>query len=215
MTRSRTVVAARAVPGHAEFEAADDGALVAWTLEGHRGAFECLVRRHQRGVVNHLFRMLGRRDSAMDVAQEVFLRVYQSLDGFDPRFRFTTWLYRIASNGAIDHLRRRRIPTCSLTMEFGDEEGPAGQREIAADAPSPLDVLQCREIEARVETALAELPAAYRELILLRHRGQCRYDEIARITGLPLGTVKNRIFRARELLRERLADVLDFATGTP
>jgi RNA polymerase sigma-70 factor (ECF subfamily) len=198
----------------AELEAASDGRLVASTLEGRREAFEVLVRRHQRGVVNHLYRLLGRRDAAMDVAQETFIRVYQSLDAFDPRYRFTTWLYRIASNGAIDRLRRRGLPTCSLNAGVVDEDGRVAEREFPADGPSPLDVLRCRELEDRIEAALAELPTAYRELILLRHRGQCRYDEIARITGLPLGTVKNRIFRARELMRERLADVLDVG-GAP
>jgi RNA polymerase sigma-70 factor (ECF subfamily) len=187
----------------------DDLVLVRRSLDGHRDAFEQLVRRHQGGVVNHLYRLVGRRDAAMDLAQEVFLKVYQALGSFDPSYRFTTWLYRIASNSAIDHLRRKRIATCPLQPDL-DDDGPSdpGDR-LAGNDPSPDDVLRYRELEARVEDALTRLPTAYRELILLRHRQHCRYDEIARITGLPIGTVKNRIFRAREMLRGLLADVLD------
>jgi RNA polymerase sigma-70 factor (ECF subfamily) len=187
----------------------DDETLVRQSLDGQRGSFEKLVRRHQNGVVNHLFRLVGRREAAMDLAQEVFIKVYQSLETFDPRYRFTTWLYRIASNRAIDHLRRQRITTCSFHGDSTEEDsGQSGDR-FAGPGPSPDEVLRYRELEFRVELALADLPTAYRELILLRHRQHCRYDEIARITGLPLGTVKNRIFRAREILRRTLADVLD------
>lgn len=187
----------------------DDLVLVRRSLDGRRDAFEELVRRHQRGVVNHLYRLVGRRDAAMDLAQEVFLKVYQALGTFDPTFRFTTWLYRIASNSAIDHLRRKKIATCPLEPDPA-EDGPSdpGDRLPGHD-PSPDEVLRYRELESRVENALTRLPTAYRELILLRHRQHCRYDEIARITGLPIGTVKNRIFRAREMLRGLLADVLD------
>lgn len=187
----------------------DDVALVRASLDGRREAFEQLVRRHQRGVVNHLYRLVGRREAAMDLAQEVFLKVYQALGTFDPRYRFTTWLYRIASNSAIDHLRRKRIATCPLEPAGHDDEpGDPGDR-LPGNDPSPDDVLRYRELEARVEDALTRLPTAYRELVLLRHRQHCRYDEIARITGLPIGTVKNRIFRAREMLRGLLGDVLD------
>jgi len=204
-----TVRSSLALRGPAAQPVADDATLVRWSLEGRRDAFEALVRRHQRGIVNHLYRLVGRRDAAMDLAQEVFIKVFQALDTFDPRYRFTTWLYRIASNGAIDHLRRKSVPTCPLQGD-GEDDGPAdpGDR-IAGPGPSPDDVLRYRELETRVEEALHRLPTHFRELILLRHRQHCRYDEIARITGLPIGTVKNRIFRAREMLRVLLADVID------
>lgn len=185
-----------------------DEDLVRWSVEGNRDSFEMLVRRHQRGVVNHLYRLVGRRDAALDLAQDVFIKVFQSLASFDPKFRFTTWLYRIASNSAIDHLRKRRVSTCSLSPEPEVDGRQATERNIPGPGPSPHDVLQYREIEARLEQSLATLPTGYRELIMLRHHRHCRYDEIARITGLPIGTVKNRIFRAREMLRHELADVL-------
>lgn len=189
-------------------ERVPDERLVAGALAGDRSAFEALVRRHQTPLVNHLYRLIGSRDAALDLAQDVFIKVYTSLASFDPRYRFTTWLYRIASNCAIDQLRRKQIPTFSLEPAFGDLDTPDAESRLAGSGPDPDQVLRLRELQGRLDTAIQALPPAYRELILLRHRQHCRYDEIARITRLPIGTVKNRIFRAREILRESLADLL-------
>ena len=190
-----------------DLESLSDERLVDETLAGDRDAFGALVLRHQRGLVNYIFRLVGSRDIASDLSQEVFLKVFVSLGSFDPRYRFTTWLYRVASNRAIDHLRRRQPRTLSLSQPVSTDDAPAAPT-IAGSEPSPDDVLRGRELESRISTAIAALPTSYRQLILLRHRQNCRYDEIARITRLPLGTVKNRIFRAREILRERLGDLL-------
>ena len=184
-----------------------DERLVDETLAGDRDAFGALVLRHQRGLVNYIFRLVGSRDVASDLSQEVFLKVFVSLDSFDPRYRFTTWLYRVASNRAIDHLRRRQPRTLSLSEPSCSDDSPAAPA-IAGSDPSPDDILRGHELERRISEAIAALPTGYRQLILLRHRQNCRYDEIARITRLPLGTVKNRIFRAREILRNRLGDLL-------
>jgi RNA polymerase sigma-70 factor, ECF subfamily len=186
-----------------------DEALVRRALAGERDAFEALVRRHQRALVSHLYRITGQREAALDLAQEVFLKVYVSLGSYDPRFRFTTWLYRIASNCAIDLLRRKEPRTCHLPGEAADETSEAPPASLAGNDPTPDEILRARELQVRIEAAIQRLPAEYRQLILLRHRQHCRYDEIARITSLPLGTVKNRIFRAREVLRSALADVLE------
>ncbi len=186
----------------------DDAALVVQALRGDRGAFETLVRRHRRPLVNHLYRQIGQREAALDLAQEVFLKVYQSLGSYDPRYRFTTWLYRIASNAAIDQFRRRHVPTCGLGADGGDSNEDR-VLAIAGSDPSPDQILRARELASRIDRAVQRLPAEFRQLILLRHRQHCRYDEIARITDLPLGTVKNRIFRAREILRGELADLLE------
>jgi RNA polymerase sigma-70 factor (ECF subfamily) len=184
-----------------------DERLVDETLAGDRDAFGALVLRHQRGLVSYIYRLVGSRDVATDLSQEVFLKVFVSLESFDPRYRFTTWLYRIASNSAIDHLRRKQPRMMSLSQPVTSDE-VAAPPALAGTDPSPHDVLRGRELESRIGEAIGELPTAYRQLILLRHRQNCRYDEIARITRLPLGTVKNRIFRAREILRARLADML-------
>ena len=186
-----------------------DEQLVEAALTGDRNAFADLVRRHQRALVNHIYRHTGRREGAYDLAQEVFIKVYQSLSSFDPKFRFTTWLYRIASNCAIDFLRKKQPQTCSIHADARDDRGPGAALTLAGSDPTPHDMLRLRELKGRLETAVQMLPADYRQLILLRHQQSCRYDEIARITQLPIGTVKNRIFRAREMLRNELRDVLD------
>jgi RNA polymerase sigma-70 factor (ECF subfamily) len=195
-------------PRH-HYEQSTDEQLVEAALNGDRQAFQFLVRRHQRALVNHIYRHTGQRDGAVDLAQEVFLKVYLSLASFDPKYRFTTWLYRIASNCAIDHLRKRQPLTCPLHCDSKDGQRELPDRNLAGNEPTPHEMLRLRELQVRLEAAVQSLPTDYRQLILLRHRQHCRYDEIARITQLPIGTVKNRIFRAREILRHELADVLE------
>jgi RNA polymerase sigma-70 factor (ECF subfamily) len=206
--RSRSQAAGAGRGTIADLAGVPDEQLIDHALAGDRDAFGALVLRHERGLVNYIFRLVGSRDLAMDLAQETFLKVFVSLESFDPRYRFTTWLYRIASNGAIDHLRRKQPRTLSLSQPAGDEDAQAAP-VIAGHDPTPDEMLRLRELEVRLDEAIAELPVGYRQLIVLRHRQHCRYDEIARIAQLPLGTVKNRIFRAREMLRGRLADLLD------
>ena len=198
----------RRAPGASKDAACTDEQLVDWALKGQRGAFERLVRRHRRALVNHLYRQIGRQEAARDLAQEVFLKVYVSLASFDSAYRFKTWLYRIASNCAIDHLRKKQPATCSLHPDANDERFAGLDAALAGNDPTPHDVLRLRELQDRLEGAIQRLPDDFRQLILLRHRQYCRYDEIARITDLPIGTVKNRIFRAREMLRGELADLL-------
>ncbi len=204
------ILARRPATGNSQPSApATDNELVAAALDGDRGAFEQLVRRHRRALVNHIYRHTGQRDGAHDLAQDVFLKVYLSLASFDPRYRFTTWLYRIASNCAIDSLRKKQVPVCPLHPDPREDRGDGPERTLAGNDPTPDELLRYRELQTRLDSAVAALPAEYRQLILLRHRQHCRYDEIARIARLPLGTVKNRIFRAREMLRHELGDLLD------
>jgi RNA polymerase sigma-70 factor (ECF subfamily) len=117
-------------------------------------------------------------------------------------------MYRIASNCAIDFLRKRKPATCSLHRDGRDGRSAGLDATLAGHEPTPHEVLRLRELQGRLEVAVRRLPLEFRQLILLRHRQHCRYDEIARITELPIGTVKNRIFRAREMLRGELADLL-------
>ena len=192
--------AAGATPAVADLP---DEQIVRRVLAGSGAEFEVLVRRHQGAIFSFLLRMVHDPDEALDLCQEVFLKVFSSLDRFDARFRFTTWLYRIASNAAIDVIRRRRPGTLlSLDAPVADESG--SYREVAGADPTPDQFLQALETKSQIEDALRSLPPDYRQVLLLRHHGERRYDEIARITGLPIGTVKNRIFRAREMLRRAI-----------
>lgn len=177
-----------------------DDQLVLEVLGGRVDRFEELVRRHQRPIINFLYRMVGDYELALDLSQDVFVRVYASLDRYDDRYRFTTWLYRIAANCAIDHLRRRRPPTTSLDAPQRLEDGEV-LAQPAGSEPDPARQYEAKEELGRLERSIGRLPAEYRELVLLRHSAHLSYEEMARVTRRPLGTVKNRLFRAREALR--------------
>jgi RNA polymerase sigma-70 factor, ECF subfamily len=180
-----------------------DTELVVRALSGREDGFEELVRRYQRPIVAYVYRMVGDYDAALDLAQEVFIKVYNSLGRYRPEFKFSTWIYRIAHNAAIDHLRRQGA-TRTEEIEVEGPEGTTFEKPLASKAPTPEQETERGERRAEIEEVVAQLPPAYRELIVLRHSHDLSYDEIAEVTSLPLGTVKNRIFRAREAMRELL-----------
>jgi RNA polymerase sigma-70 factor, ECF subfamily len=180
-----------------------DAELVVRSLAGREDGFEELVRRYQRPIVAYVYRMVGDYDSALDLTQEVFIKVYNSLYRYRPEFKFSTWIYRIAHNSAIDHLRRD-VAGRTEDLEIEGEGGRTFEKPFASKSPTPEQESERRERRAEIEEVVCELPPAYRELIVLRHSHDLSYDEIAEVTGLPLGTVKNRIFRAREAMRDLL-----------
>ncbi len=173
--------------------------LIAHAIDGREDGFEELVRRYQRPITSYVFRMLGNYESALDVSQEVFIKVYNSLSKYSSEYKFSTWLYRIAHNAAIDHMRGNSVNQQSL-----ETENPDGTYQLQLESPNPTPEQGRERSEWRteIEAVVKCLPAAYRDLILLRHSQDLSYDEIAEVTGLPLGTVKNRLFRAREMMRE-------------
>ncbi len=182
-----------------------DQELVRRVLAGEESLFGALVRRYQARVVAHVARMVGRREDALDLAQEIFLKVFQALDRYNPEFKFSTWLFRIAGNAAIDHLRKRRPRT--VPLEIADPESRTGVSSIEHESPGldPYGELRNVERGEAISKAIADLPLEFRELITLRHFGGLSYEEIARLKNMPLGTVKNKLFRARVVLKERLA----------
>ncbi len=182
-----------------------DGELITRALAGREESFEELVRRYQRPIVAYVYRMVGDYDSALDLTQEVFIRIYNSLGRYRPEFKFSTWIYRIAHNAAIDHLRRSDSSRTE-ELEVEGEGGQTFQRPLASKAPTPEQLSERNERRGEIEEVVRQLPPAYRELIVLRHAHDFSYDEIAEVTGLPLGTVKNRIFRAREAMRTHLVE---------
>jgi len=184
-----------------------DEELVAAVLEGDLDGFQELVSRYQGRVVNYLYRLLRDLDEAHDLAQEVFLRIYRALDRFDSGYRFSTWLFRVAQNAAIDRIRKRRIRLVSIHRpETEDSEG--GDWDFASPGTGPYGDLRNRERGEAISEAINELAEEYRELIVLRHFGELSYEEIAQLKGMPLGTVKNKLFRGRQMLKGKLADFL-------
>jgi RNA polymerase sigma-70 factor (ECF subfamily) len=182
----------------------EDEEIVRRVLAGDRDLFEQLVLRHQRRVIYYLTRMVKNPDLAEDLAQITFVKAFTALASFDPRYRFSTWIYRIASNAAIDHLRRNRLRPLSIDQPLETAEGTVEQ-QLPSPGPGPDELAARGEVKLMLRRAVDRLPAEYRQLIALRHGSECSYEEICEITGLPMGTVKNRLFRARNQLRQLLA----------
>lgn len=178
-----------------------DGELVISSIAGRDDSFEEIVRRYQRPIAAYVYRMVGNYESALDLTQDVFIKVYNSLARYSSEYKFSTWIYKIAHNASIDYLRRASNREHSLLIE---SEGETFERPILSSKLTPEQESERRERREELETIIKNLPSAYRELIVLRHSLDMSYDEIADITGLPLGTVKNRLFRAREMMRDVL-----------
>jgi RNA polymerase sigma-70 factor (ECF subfamily) len=180
-----------------------DATLIDRTLAGEPAAFGELVLRYQDRLYNSLVRVLGSAEDARDAVQEAFVQAFVKLESFRGASAFYTWLYRIAFNQAMSHARRKR-PTRSL------DEARAGRGQEPVDVqPAPDARLDASERAKQVHRALAELSAEYRQVIVLREMDGCKYEEIAELLELPVGTVRSRLFRARLELRDRLASVMN------
>lgn len=180
-----------------------DQQIVEAVLAGEQHRFAELVGRYQGPIVSYVYRMLGQYDDAVDLSQDVFLKAYSALASYRPQYPFTAWLFRIARNATIDEIRRRRLTLVPLDQPLETDEGTLG-REFASDDVGPEREYLQGEFREQLEAAIAELPDKYREPLVLRHAAEMSYEEIADALELPLGTVKTRIFRAREALRASL-----------
>ncbi len=180
-----------------------DRELVVIAVDGFDGSFEELVRRYQRPISAYVYRMVGNYESALDLTQEIFIKVYNSLNRYRAEFKFSTWIYKIAHNAAVDHLRRTATREQSLVV---GPEGDSFDLPLESARLSPEQESERKERRGEIEAVVRALPANYRELIILRHSQDLSYEEIVEVTGLPLGTVKNRLFRAREMMRQQFVD---------
>jgi RNA polymerase sigma-70 factor (ECF subfamily) len=177
----------------------DDASLIAATLAGDTAAFGRLVGLYQDRLYNSLLRVVGSAEDAGDIVQDAFVQAFVKLDSFRGSSAFYTWLYRIAFNLAMSHARRERKVASldGMKADWGSEPVD-GQ-------PTPEVSLERRERVEMVHAALAKLSIEYRTILVLREIDGCRYDEIAEILELPVGTVRSRLFRARLQLRNQLA----------
>lgn len=175
--------------------------LVRRAKQGDVHAFAELVENYKDKIYAFLYRMTGNREDANDLAQDVFLKVYSNLHGFDQTMRFSPWLYRIAQNLAIDFLRKKKN-VVYLDEPTGEDNDMQWQLESAD--PSPDAVVEFNDFQRSLEAALSGLPPMYKSVLLLRFVHDLPYEDIARITDLPLTTVKTRLHRAREALRQCL-----------
>lgn len=182
---------------------ASDEALAEEAKRGSEEAFTLLVGRFERPVYSLLFRILRQADLAEDIAQEAFVKAWRALDRFDTSRKFSSWIFKIAHNSALDHLRKQGIDAVSLDAPIGDGESPLA---LPADprAEDPLARLEARDSGRALEQAIADLKPHYREILLLRFQQELSYEEIAEILDVPLGTVKIQIFRGRTELAAKM-----------
>jgi len=186
----------------------DEKALVARAVDGDQEAFRLLLREYQTAVYNLAFRILRGKEDAEDASQEVFVKVHKALHQYDPRYAFRSWIFRITHNLCIDMIRRRKPPALSINSPIATSEGEVEWDLPDVDAVDPLEAVTALEEKNMIEEAIEKLGPTLRSAITLRHIEGLRYDEIAKILDIPLGTVKVRIFRARELLAKLLASRL-------
>ena len=196
------------MPEGPEWPRLTDQEVVLLARGGREAAYRELVRRYERPVFALLYRMVRDRELAEDLAQETFVKALNAIDSYRPEFKFSSWIFKIANNAAIDHLRRRELDTLSLDGSPHAETPEAMQAtalQIGARQESPLDAVEAKELGGAIEAAIGRLRPEYRSCILLRHVEGRAYEEIAEILDLPLGTVKTYIHRARNELRLALA----------
>ena len=194
-----------------------DADVVAFAQKGREPAFRELIRRYERPVFSLVYRMVRDRELSEDLTQDTFIKVLTHIDKYRSEFKFSSWLFKIANNVAIDHLRRRQLDTVSMEGSphaTSSDIAEATSFELATQGETPLEELEARELGSEIERAISQLRPEYRACILLRHVEDKSYEEIAATLDLPLGTVKTYIHRARHELRKLLGHVRE-SLGTP
>jgi RNA polymerase sigma-70 factor (ECF subfamily) len=182
-------------------------ALISRALGGDQRAYTELTNRFRSAVYQIVYKIVRERETANDLVQETFMKAFASLATYRSEYRFSTWLYKIAANSSIDHLRKKRIQALSLDRKVETKDG-----HVEIDVPDysyhPGRELERKEQRLSIEEAIRALPDKYREVIVYRHKDDKSYEEIADLLNIPVGTVKARIFRARELLKKKLKNAV-------
>ena len=195
---------------HLDIRNLPDADLVSLAQEGREAAYRELIRRYERPVYSLIFRMVRDREVAEDLAQDTFIKVLNHIDRYRPEFKLSSWLFKIANNVAIDHLRKRNLETISIDGSphaATAAEIEATTLDLAAKQETALEEMEAKELGSSIERAIESLRPEYRACIMLRHVEGRSYEEIAATLDLPLGTVKTYIHRARHQLREALDHV--------
>jgi RNA polymerase sigma-70 factor (ECF subfamily) len=195
-------------PGEVDYSHLSDQEIIERARRGMEGAFRELIDRYQRPVFSLIYRLVRDRERAEDLAQDTFIKVLNALDRYDPTYKFSSWIFKIAHNTALDHLRRKEPETLSLDGSphaRTPAEIEATVLTPASSEESPEDFAASRELGTEIERAIGTLRAEYRIAILLCHVEGRAYEEIAEIMAVPLGTVKTYIHRGRNELKKQLA----------
>ncbi|MFH2048538.1 MAG: sigma-70 family RNA polymerase sigma factor [bacterium] len=182
-----------------------DTLLIEQALKGEQKAYRELTERHRTAIFHIIYKIVRDRETANDLVQETFMKAFSSLATYRSEYRFSTWLYKIGANCSIDFLRKKRIQALSLDRNLEDESG-SREMDIPDYSYHPGRDLERKEQRFSIKEAIESLPEKYREVVIYRHQDDKSYEEIADLLDIPLGTVKARIFRARELLKKKLKE---------
>ena len=186
-----------------------DAELVAGALKGSQDAYRELVKRFERPVYSLIVRMVQDPATAEDLAQEVFVKAFRRLGTYDPQWKFSSWLFKIAHNTTIDHLRRGTPDTVPLETEGDDVQGRGSLSAVLADqtAEDPRAAAERRDLARSLERAISSLRPEYRQAVLMFYAHGASYQDICEVTGLPLGTVKTNLHRARKELAQAMTSL--------
>lgn len=174
-----------------------DQVLIDRCLAGDSRAFDDLITRYKKQVFALIFRLVHNQTDAEDIAQETFIKAYRSFGSYDPSYPIITWLFKIAHNSAIDFLRARKPESLSIH----DEDNPLDIQDTDNSLEEKIEASSQQEL---IETVLGSLPPLYREILILRHQQELSYEEISQSLDIPVGTVKIRLFRARDIMKHKL-----------
>lgn len=185
----------------------DISQLINDALTGDQKAFSAIVGRYREQIYHFVFKMVKDRAQAEDLTQETFIKAFRALASFNSNYAFSTWLYKIAANNCIDFFRKKKLATTSIDTPIQAKDGEL-HRDFPDYQEGPESQLISKERTNQIQFAIDSLPEKYKQAIVLRHSQDRSYEEIAEELSLPLGTVKVRIFRAREMLKAKLKEQL-------
>ncbi|MCH8928351.1 MAG: sigma-70 family RNA polymerase sigma factor [Candidatus Marinimicrobia bacterium] len=180
-----------------------DYELIDESISGNEDAFGILMGRYENSLYGLIFKMVRNHEETQDLVQEAFIKSYNALASFNKQYSFSTWLFKIASNNCIDHLRKRKLKTTSIDAPIQTENGSLSQ-DLPDNSYNPERDSLRNELFSSINSIIEELPEKYRVVINLRHKEDNSYEEIAQALNIPIGTVKARIFRAREILKKSI-----------
>ncbi len=183
----------------------EDIILIEDALSGKQSSYDKLMKKYYQLIYNLIYRMISKKEDVEDLTQEAFIKAFNSLQKFDKQFAFSTWLFKIATNNAIDYLRKKKLSTFSIDKEIESDDSDY-KFEIPDVEFRPDKSIIDQQMRAILDEAIKSLPKKYRQVIVLRHKKEMEYEEIAQKLKLPLGTVKAHIFRGRELLNKYLKE---------